>query len=74
MLWALGLQQDNDFALAGAFAGGLLGRVVAAIVCGGIPITVGNYRGNPGLGGIGGVVSGVAAFLFTCVLGVPLTA
>jgi hypothetical protein len=71
MLWALG-QPNNEAAQAGALAGMIVGRILAVVVCGGIPIAVGNARGQPSLGGIGGVLSGAAALILGCLIALPL--
>jgi hypothetical protein len=54
-----------------AHAGAICGIITAILICAAIPILTGLKNGRPGLGLIGGVVSGVFAYPFGLLGGLP---
>jgi len=66
MLWAQ-FQPKND---AEMVAMGV-GAIIAALICGSIPISTGLAQRQPVLGVIGGVISGGVALFFGCCGGLP---
>jgi hypothetical protein len=68
MVFNLFAQNAQNGAVQGAWIAGI---IFAVIICGSIPIAVGNSKGQPVIGVIGGVISGGVAVLLGCMGGLP---
>jgi hypothetical protein len=62
-------QANNNAAFQ---AGRMVGIILAVLICASIPIAVGNSKGQPVLGVIGGILAGGAAVLLGCLGGLPM--
>ena len=60
------IAQNNAF-----WAGVVIGLLLITLFCASVPIAVGAAKGQPVLGVVGGIISGVLAFLFGIYGGVP---